>query len=77
MSRRLFVQAIVKVFLGIAVVCLLLLILGSLPAFFVMLPYPFLLVNRIINEEQLLKEGLAGYLEYTEKVRYRLIPFVW
>ncbi len=32
---------------------------------------------RIFDEEKLLKENLAGYTEYTQKVRYRLIPFVW
>ena len=28
-------------------------------------------------KEKVLKEGLEGYKEYTEKVRWRLIPFVW
>jgi protein-S-isoprenylcysteine O-methyltransferase Ste14 len=32
---------------------------------------------RILVEEQFLKRELAGYDAYTEKVRYRLIPFVW
>jgi protein-S-isoprenylcysteine O-methyltransferase Ste14 len=36
-----------------------------------------LLALRIRGEEALLKEGLPGYQEYTEKVRYRLIPWVW
>ena len=53
------------------------LVLGSLPAFFVMLPYPLLLVQRISNEEALLEAGLAGYKEYKRKVKYRLLPFVW
>lgn len=53
------------------------LVLGSLPAFIVMLPFPLLLVKRIRNEEKVLEEGLAGYKEYESKVRYRLIPFVW
>lgn len=53
------------------------LVLGSLPAFFVMLPYPLLLVQRISNEEALLEAGLAGYKEYKRKVKYRLLPLIW
>lgn len=36
-----------------------------------------ILVARILNEEQVLLQGLAGYREYTQKVIYRLIPGVW
>jgi protein-S-isoprenylcysteine O-methyltransferase Ste14 len=32
---------------------------------------------RIIDEEKALRAELAGYDEYTEKVRYRLVPYVW
>ncbi len=53
------------------------LVLGSLPAFLVMLPFPLVLVKRIRNEEKVLEDGLAGYREYENKVKYRLIPFVW
>lgn len=53
------------------------LVLGSWPAFLVMLPFPLLLVKRILNEEKVLEEGLEGYKEYEQKVKYRLIPFVW
>lgn len=53
------------------------LVLGSLPAFLIMLPFPLLLVKRIRNEEKVLEEGLAGYREYKDKVKYRLIPFIW
>jgi protein-S-isoprenylcysteine O-methyltransferase Ste14 len=35
------------------------------------------LVWRILDEEKLLKEDLPGYIEYTQKVRYRLFPYVW
>ena len=34
------------------------------------------LVARIMVEEQFLRRALAGYNVYTERVRYRLIPFV-
>lgn len=35
------------------------------------------LVLRILDEEKLLTQQLAGYREYTQRVRYRLIPNVW
>jgi protein-S-isoprenylcysteine O-methyltransferase Ste14 len=35
------------------------------------------LVWRIVNEEQFLKMNLPGYAEYTNRVRYRLVPSVW
>ena len=53
------------------------LILGSYWGLVPMLLYPVILVIRILNEEQVLTEGLEGYAEYKTKVRYRLIPFVW
>lgn len=53
------------------------LILGSAISFVVFLIYPFLLVKRIKNEEFILGEGLIGYTEYKQKVKYKLIPFVW
>ncbi len=53
------------------------LILGSLISFFVFLAYPFIIVKRILNEEQVLEKELPGYKAYKKKVKYRLIPFVW
>lgn len=53
------------------------LVLGSWIGFAIFVIYPFLMVKRIKNEEQVLEAGLAGYREYKEKVRYRLIPFIW
>jgi protein-S-isoprenylcysteine O-methyltransferase Ste14 len=35
------------------------------------------LVLRIGDEEELLTQELSGYREYTERVRYRLLPYVW
>lgn len=52
-------------------------VLGSWAALAFMLPLPFLLAGRIRNEEKVLRAGLAGYDEYTKKVKYRMIPFVW
>jgi protein-S-isoprenylcysteine O-methyltransferase Ste14 len=36
-----------------------------------------MLIVRIFVEEKFLKQELAGYGAYTERVRHRLIPFVW
>lgn len=36
-----------------------------------------LLAARAIGEEQILREGLAGYPDYASRVRYRLLPRVW
>jgi protein-S-isoprenylcysteine O-methyltransferase Ste14 len=53
------------------------LVLGSVFAFIVFLVYPVLIAVRLLNEEKLLEKELDGYKEYKEKVKYRLIPFVW
>lgn len=52
-------------------------ILGSLLSFIIFLAYPFIIVARIINEEKFLEKELEGYKQYEERVKYRLIPFVW
>jgi protein-S-isoprenylcysteine O-methyltransferase Ste14 len=36
-----------------------------------------LFVYRTYREDQMLIGGLAGYAEYTERVRYRLLPGIW
>lgn len=53
------------------------LILGSLISFIIFLVYPILIAKRIKNEEEVLEKELNGYKEYKNKVKYRLIPFVW
>ena len=53
------------------------LVLGSVLSFLIMLAYIPIIIKRIRNEEQVLSEGLPGYREYMEKVKYRLVPFVW
>ena len=52
-------------------------VLGSWVALIPFLAYPLIIARRIRNEEQVLEEGLAGYREYEQQVRYRLIPFIW
>lgn len=53
------------------------LVLGSWLSFAIMLFFPVVIVFRIRNEEQVLETGLAGYKEYKQRVRYRLLPFIW
>ena len=52
-------------------------VLGSVISFMIFLAYPFIIAGRIKNEEKVLEEGLAGYKEYKQKVKYRLVPFIW
>jgi len=53
------------------------LVLGSYYALIPIMLLPVVLVYRIRNEEVVLRAGLDGYGKYAERVRYRLIPFVW
>ena len=53
------------------------LILGSVISFVIMLAYFPIITKRIRNEEEVLEEGLPGYKEYKQKVKYRLLPFIW
>ena len=53
------------------------LVLGSIISFLIFLIYPALIIKRIKNEEKFLEKNLQGYTEYKQKVKYRLIPFVW
>ena len=53
------------------------LVLGSVISFAVFLTYPIIISKRIVNEEQVLERGLEGYADYKQRVKYRVIPFVW
>ncbi len=53
------------------------LVLGSVFSFIIFLAYPLIIAKRIRNEEALLERELEGYVEYKEKVKFRLIPFIW
>ncbi len=64
-------SATVLLFLAMPVV------LGSVYAFLIFLLYPFIIVMRLKNEEELLEKELDGYRVYMQKVKYRLIPFIW
>ena len=53
------------------------LVLDSIFSFIVMLVYPIIITFRIRNEEKVLENELIGYKEYKEKVKYKLIPYLW
>ena len=53
------------------------LVLGSLISFAIFLIYPVIIAKRIKNEESVLEKDLEGYIEYKEKVKYKMIPFIW
>ncbi|MBI1259910.1 MAG: isoprenylcysteine carboxylmethyltransferase family protein [Chloroflexi bacterium] len=51
--------------------------LGSWVALPFPLPLFLVIVIRLLEEEKFLLANLAGYAEYRQQVKYRLIPFVW
>ena len=53
------------------------LVLGSWWSLIAFAFYPAIIVTRLKDEEELLTKELPGYAEYKQKVKYRLIPFVW
>lgn len=53
------------------------LVLGSIYSFLIFLAYPIIIAKRIKDEEEFLEKELVGYREYKQKVKYRLIPFIW
>ena len=52
-------------------------VLGSPISFIILLCYIPIIAIRMKNEEKVLSEGLPGYTEYIQKVRYRVIPYIW
>lgn len=52
-------------------------ILGSVFSVIIFSFYPLIIAKRIIAEEEFLEKELYGYKEYKQRVKYRLIPFVW
>jgi protein-S-isoprenylcysteine O-methyltransferase Ste14 len=51
--------------------------LGSYWGILFLIPSVLVLVFRILDEEKLLTHELPGYAEYTQRVHYRLMPYVW
>lgn len=52
-------------------------LLGSWYALPVFACYPAIIVVRLKDEEALLTRELPGYAEYKQKVKYRILPFIW
>lgn len=53
------------------------LVLGSWYALIVFAFYPAIIIVRLKDEEKLLTRELPGYAAYKQKVRYRILPFLW
>ena len=53
------------------------LVLASPISFLIMLFYIPLIAKRIRNEEAILEQGLKGYSEYKQRVKYKVIPYIW
>lgn len=53
------------------------LVLGSVYAFLIFLAYPFIIAKRIRHEEEFLEAELEGYCQYKQKVKYRMIPYIF
>ena len=53
------------------------LVLGSWYALIVFAFYPAIIVVRLKDEEDLLTRELSGYAQYKQKVKYRIIPYIW
>jgi len=51
--------------------------LGSWWSVLRVVPFLPVLVWRILDEEDFLRQSLPGYAEYMQRVRYRLVPWVW
>ena len=52
-------------------------VLGSIISFIIMLAYIPIINKRMKNEEKFLIVNLAGYHDYMQKVKYRVIPYIW
>lgn len=50
---------------------------GPYWALLILVPGIFVLAVRILDDEKMLEQELAGYRDYARKVRYRLLPYVW
>lgn len=51
--------------------------LGSAWGILLMIPMMLVLVLRLLDEERFLAKNLPGYTEYSQRVRYRLVPSIW
>ena len=53
------------------------LVLGSIISFVIMLAYIPIIAKRINNEEKVLEKDLNGYIDYKNRIKYKVLPFIW
>jgi protein-S-isoprenylcysteine O-methyltransferase Ste14 len=63
--------AVILMYLGTPVA------LGSWWAYIPMALIPVLIAFRVLSEEDVLKNGLEGYVDYCQRVRWRILPGIW
>jgi protein-S-isoprenylcysteine O-methyltransferase Ste14 len=51
--------------------------LGSWWGLFALMPMTLVIVWRLLDEEKFLAKNLPGYAAYRNRVKYRLVPFIW
>jgi len=51
--------------------------LGSWWGLLAFIPMLFVIIWRLLDEEKFLNKNLKGYKEYCQKVRFRLVPYLW
>jgi len=51
--------------------------LGSWWGFLAVIPIMGVIIWRLLDEEVFLEKNLQGYTTYRNKVKYRLLPFIW
>jgi protein-S-isoprenylcysteine O-methyltransferase Ste14 len=51
--------------------------LGSYWGLLILVPGILVLAVRILDEERMLERELDGYRDYAQKVRHRLLPYIW
>jgi protein-S-isoprenylcysteine O-methyltransferase Ste14 len=51
--------------------------LGSWWGLLTIIPMKIVIIFRLLDEERFLTKNLPGYLEYKDKVSYRLAPLIW
>ena len=76
---KLFFQSITKFLLGIIILGLLIFLpAGSFHYWqgWLLMGIP-LIAKRIRNEEAVLEQGLEGYSKYKQRVKYKVLPFIW
>jgi protein-S-isoprenylcysteine O-methyltransferase Ste14 len=51
--------------------------LGSWWGLVMFIPMTLVIAWRLLEEERYLRKSLPGYTVYCEKIRFRLVPYVW